>query len=263
MRRPMVLIALTILALAGMPAYAEESRIHPDITADTTTGNRVATHVAAGGGWSTLFVLINLGTIPATYTLDFYGDSGSPQQFPFKNPKTQQDLGNQSVLTGNIPVGGEVYLKAQDKATTTTTGWALIDPSSTGDIGGMAVFTYDLTGQQAIVPIENSSTQKFVIAFDNTGGYATGIALVNPHANAVTVNVVVRDINGVTLQSGQIQMQPLEHTSFLLSNQYPSLALQAGTAYFSTDSAADAVAGLGILADSAGAYTTVFALTAQ
>ena len=263
MRRPVLLIALTILALAEMPAYAQESRIHTDISADTAMGNRVATHMEAGGGWSTLFVLMNLGTTPATYTLKFYGDSGSPQAFPFKNPKTQEVLGVQSVLSGNIPVGAEVYLKAQDKTNTTTTGWALIDPSSTGDIGGAAVFTYDPTGQQAIVPIENSSTQKFIIPFDNTGGTATGMALVNPHPHPVTVSVVFRDINGVTLHSDQIQMQSLEHTSFVLSSQYPSLAGQAGTGYFSTDRAADGVAGLGIVANSVGAYTTVFALAAQ
>ena len=254
---------IALLALAGMPAKSQLARIRPDITADTTVGNRVVTHMAAGGGWNTLIVLVNLGTTPASYTLKFFGDSGSPQTFPFKNVGTQQVLGTVSVLSGNLPVGGEVYLKARDQANTTTTGWALIDPSSTGDIGAEVVFTYDLTGQQAIVPVESSSSQKFIIPFDNTGGGATGVALANPHANAVTVNVVFRDINGVTLHTDQIQMQPMEHTSFVLSNQYPSLVKQAGTAYFSTDSAADAVTGLGILVNVVGAYTTIFALAAQ
>jgi hypothetical protein len=262
MKNP-ILFALTVQALLVMPANAQAPRIHTDIVADTTTGNRVVTHMAAGGGWSTLIVLINLGTTPANYTLKFFGDSGSPQEFNFKNPATQQVLGNQSVLSGNLPLGGEVYIKARDQANTTTTGWALIDPSSIGDIGAEVVFTYDLNGQQAIVPVENASTQKFTIPFDNTGGGATGIALANPHANPVTVNVVFRDMNGATLHSDQIQMQPMEHTSFVLSTPYPSLAAQAGTAYFSTDSAADAIAGLGILINSVGAYTTIFALAAQ
>ena len=262
MKNPMFMV-LAVLALVGMPANAQAQKLHPEITANTTTGNVVATHMAAGGGWNTLIVLTNLGTTVATYTLRFYGDSGSPQAFPFKNTGTQQDLGTQSVLTGTIPVGGLVSIRARDKAPTTTTGWMLIDPSSTGDIGGALVFAYDLTGQQAVVPIETSSNQKFVLIFDNSGGSVMGVALVNPQSHSVVVNVVFRDLNGNTLLSDHISMSPLEHTSFILATRYPGLAGQAGTALFSTDGAADAVAALGILANSAGAYTTVFTLAAQ
>ena len=261
MKNPM-LIALAVLALVVMPANTQAQKIHTEITADTTTGNRVATHIAAGGGWSTLIVLTNLGTTVATYTLRFYGDSGSPQAFPFKNTGTQQDLGTQSVLTGTIPVGGLVSLKARDKDTSTVTGWALIDPSSTGDIGGAAIFAYQ-TGQQAVVPFETSSNQKFVLIFDNSGGSVMGVALVNPQTHPVIVNVVFRDLNGVTLLSDHITMSPLEHTSFILATRYPGLAGQAGTALVTTDSSADSVAALGILANSVGAYTTVFTLAAQ
>jgi hypothetical protein len=262
MKHP-IRFALAVLALVAMPAYSQVARVHTELTADTTTGNRVATHMAAGGGWNTLIVLINLGTTPANYTLKFYGDSGSPQTFPFKNVDTQQVLGDQSVLTGTIPVGGEVDLKARDKDPSTTTGWALIDPSSTGDIGGAAVFTYDVSGQQAVVPFETSSTRRFVLAFSNTGSGVTGFALANPHANSVTVNIVFRGFNGVTLHTDQFTMGPMEHTSFVLTDRYPSLAGQSGTALISTDSSADAIAGLAILANSIGAYTTAFALAAQ
>jgi hypothetical protein len=130
MKNPM-LIALAVLALVVMPAKSQAQRIHPEIIGDTTSGNRVGTHMAAGGGWNTVIVLMNLGTTVAVYTLRFYGDSGNPQAFPFKSNGT--DLGTQSVLTGTIPVGGLVVIKARDKAATTTTGWMLIDPNSTGD----------------------------------------------------------------------------------------------------------------------------------
>ena len=72
MKNP-ILFALTVQALVAMPAYSQVARVHPELVADTTTGNRVATHMAAGGGWNTLIVLINLGTTPANYTLKFYG----------------------------------------------------------------------------------------------------------------------------------------------------------------------------------------------
>jgi hypothetical protein len=262
MKNPM-LIALTVLALVVMPANAQVAKSHPEITANTTIGNVVTTHMAAGGGWNTVIVLVNLGKTFATYTLRFYGDSGTPQAFPFKNTGTGTDLGTQSVLTGTIPVGGMVSLKARDKASSTTTGWALIDPSSTGDIGGAAIFTYDQTGQQAVVPLETAATQNFILVFDNSGGNVMGVALVNPHPTAVVVNVVFRDLNGNVLLSDHITMSALEHTSFILASRYPGLVGQVGTALFSTDGSADAVAALGILANSVGAYTTVFTLAAQ
>jgi hypothetical protein len=178
------------------------------------------------------------------------------------NDNTGQALGNQSVLSGAIPVGGLLILSAQDVGNSTTTGWALIDPSSTGDIGALAIFQYQ-TGQQATVPVETSSSQKFVIGFSNLTGATTGLALVNPHSTAVKINVVFRDFNGGTLASDQFMMSPLQHMSFLLPDKYPALAGQIGSALVTTDSPADAVAGVGILANSQGAYTTLFAITAQ
>jgi len=261
MKYPVRFVSVALLALALMPAYSQVSRIHPDITADTTTGNRVITHLASGGGWDTFIVLINLGSTVANYTLRFYGDSGAPQAFPFGNGITSQSLGNQSVLSGPIPVGGLLLLQAQNVGNATTTGWALIDPSSTGDIGALAIFDYQ-TGQQATVPIETASTQKFVIGFSNVKD-TTGLALVNPHTTAVNINVVFRDSNGGTLVSDQFMMSPMQHMSFLLPDKYPALAGQIGTALITSDSPADAVAGLGILANSQGAYTTLFALSAQ
>ena len=48
MKNPM-LIALAVLALVVMPANTQAQKIHTEITADTTTGNRVAnTH---SGRW--------------------------------------------------------------------------------------------------------------------------------------------------------------------------------------------------------------------
>jgi len=60
--------------------------------------------MAAGGGWQTSIVLINLGSTVANYIVRLYGDSGSSQVFSFVS--NGQSLGTQSVLTGTIPVGG-------------------------------------------------------------------------------------------------------------------------------------------------------------
>jgi hypothetical protein len=52
-----------------------------------------------------------------------------------------------------------------------------------------------------------------------------GVALVNPQTHPVVVNVVFRDLNGVTLLSDHITMSPLEHTSFILAEVRHGLAV--------------------------------------
>jgi len=269
MKKLMLFIAVAVLALVVMPANIRAQSVHTEVNTGTSTGDRVVAHLAVGGGWSTTILLVNLGISPATYTLRIYGDSGNPQAVPLQNTATQKDLGMQSVLTGTIPVGGVVSFKAQDIALSTTTGWALIDPSSTGSIGAQVIFRY-LTGQEATALLETSSNKRFYLAFDNTNGSATGVALVNPQANAVTVNVQFRDTNGLPLINDTFTMSPMEHTSFMLADKYPALANQLGTALFNTDSAANAIAALGILSSpaiaatgEAGAMTTLFPMDAQ
>ena len=266
MKKLKLFIALAVLALVVMPANIQAQRVHPEVDSGISAGNRVATHVAVGGGWTTTILLMNLGISQAAYTLRIYGDSGTPQALPFQNAATQMDLGTRSVLTGTIPVGGVVSFKAQDIASSTTTGWALIDPSSTGSIGAQVVFRY-LTGQEATALLETSNSPRFYLPFDNTNGSATGVALVNPQANAVTVNVNFRDTNGLPLINDTFTMSPMEHTSFMLADKYPALANVLGTALFKTESAANAIAALGILSSpaigAAGAMTTLFPMDAQ
>jgi len=269
MKKLMLFIVLAVLALVVMPANIQAERIQPEVNSGTSSGNRVATHVAVGGGWTTTILLVNLGISPATYTLRVYGDSGSPQPVPFLNAATQADLGMQSVLTGTIAVGGVVSFKAQDIASSTTTGWMLIDPSSTGSIGAEVVFRYR-TGQAVTALLETSSSKRFYLAFDNTNGSETGVALVNPQAHAVTVNVQFRDLNGLPLMNDTFTMSPMEHTSYMLADKYPALANELGTALFNTDSSANAIAALGILSipaigatGAAGVMTTLFPMDAQ
>jgi hypothetical protein len=86
----------------------------------------------------------------------------------------------------------------------------------------------------------------------------------------VTVNVQFHDLNGLPLSNGAFTMSPMEHTSFMLADKYPALANVVGTALFTTDSVADAIAALGILSSpaigaigEAGAMTTLFPMDAQ
>ena len=68
MKKLMLFIALAVLALVVMPANIQAQRVHPEVNSGISTGNRVATHVAVGGGWTTTILLMNLGISQAAYT---------------------------------------------------------------------------------------------------------------------------------------------------------------------------------------------------
>ena len=163
----------------------------------------------------------------------------------------------QSELSGQIPVGGRYTINSPGISSQTTTGWALVD-NVVGNISGYALFEYG--GQMATVPIESEFSSRFILSFENGPGWHMGVALVNPCINNSTVSVTFRDSNGSAVIADSFVMSPSQHMSFLLSQRYPALVGRWGTALFETGGCA--IAGLGILANSAGAYTTVFALDA-
>ena len=61
--------------------------------------------------------------------------------------------------------------------------------STTGNISGFVIFRHN--NQEAVVPLESRNATRYIIAFDNTGGTATGVAINS--VSAVPANVPVSD----------------------------------------------------------------------
>ena len=55
------------------------------------------------------------------------------------------------------------------------------------------IFRYNPNGQEAVVPLESRSASASILAFDNTGGTATGVAMNSVSTQAVNIPVVVRN----------------------------------------------------------------------
>jgi hypothetical protein len=133
---------------------------------------------------------------------------------------------------------------------------------STGSIGGDAVFVWEPTGgaQEAVVPLETRNPIAFMLPFDCTGGYATGVALANLSGQPANIPVVLRDDTGADLGAAvPIQLAAQAHTSFMLATSYPAVAGKRGTIEFDTPSGGQ-ISALGIRAAPDGAITTVPAL---
>jgi hypothetical protein len=241
------------LALLVVFALSAFGAVRPQISSSTAIGDQVITHLADGGGWLTTIVLVNLSNAPASFDISFFDDTGAPYAFPFV------ENGNVSALTGQqIPAGGRWTINTVGSAGGyTTTGWADIT-NATGNIGGYAIFQYG--NQMATVPIESWNGSRLILPFQDGNGIAMGVALVNPCTGPSDVTVTFRDNYGSLIFADSFPMTPGQHTSFVVRQRWPALAGRVGTALYETNGC---LSGLGILANSAGAYTTVFSLDAQ
>ena len=68
--------------------------------------------------------------------------------------------------------------------------------STTGNVSGFVIFRHN--DQEAVVPLESRNANAYVLAFDNTNGIPTGIAVSNASAQAASIPVTVRDDTGAT-----------------------------------------------------------------
>ena len=157
----------------------------------------------------------------------------------------------------SIAAGASLWVTATGLAAFASTGSAQI--SATGNIGGFAIFRYNTNGQEAVVPLESRAASSYIIAFDNTNGVATGIAIANASAQGATVPVTLRDGAGNSIGTDLITLGANGHMSFVLGTQYPSTVGLLGTAEFGVP-IGGSISVLGIRSPPALTFTTLPAL---
>lgn len=193
-------------------------------------------HVAAGGSWRTTITLVNTGDSSAQATLDFFDNAGRSAPFWWSFPQSPQGAPQlASSLTRILPPGA-TFLAETVSAPTVTEGWTQLQTS--GSIKGFAVFTNTLTGQEAVVPLESDPGGPRMLAFDNTNGIATGVAIANLSAGPINVPVTLRSTNGAILGTSTIALAARGHQSFMLDSTYPATASRRGTVEFTAPGAA-------------------------
>jgi hypothetical protein len=144
---------------------------------------------------------------------------------------------------------------------TVQTGWAQL--LYNGNVSAYAVFGQTANGastQEAVVPLETRTPGSFVIPFDTTGGYATGVALANVSTAAANITLLIRDDNGNLLQSTSLGLAAQGHTSFDLVSRFGVTAQRRGTLEFQTPPGGQ-ISVLGLRFPSGPAFSTIPALT--
>jgi hypothetical protein len=219
--------------------------------------------LAATGNWTTTFTVVNNGTSAAQIHMNFFDDNGNPLSVSLIFPQTSPTpVGTSATLDRTLNAGAVLIIQTTGPTTQSVqTGWAQL--LYNGTIAAYAVFGQSTSGastQEAVVPLETRNPGSFVIPFDTTGGYATGVALANVTNAAATIQVLVRDDNGNLLQSTTIGLAAMGHTSFDLVSRFGGTVSQRrGTLEFQTP-AGGQISVLGLRFPPGPAFSTIPAL---
>ena len=230
--------------------------------ANVGTGGGSIAHLASGDGWQTTFVLVNAGTSSAPATLKFFSDqTGLPLSLPLAFP--QSGGGTTMTVpsyTTQLAAGATMEIVSSG-APQLLTGSAQL--STTGNVSGFVIFRHN--NQEAVVPLESRNANAYIMAFDNTNGTATGIALNAVSSQQVNVPVVVRDDTGAQIATDTITLAANGHYAFtLVTDKYPGTANIRGTIEFDKPANAQIGAlGIRIPAGAAHTYTTLPALAKE
>ncbi len=218
--------------------------------------------LALTGNWTTTFTLVNNGATATQIQLNFFTDSGSPLPLPLLLPQsTSTPTAPMSTFTSTLNPSAVLIIQTTGPNTEAVqTGWAQL--LYNGNVSGYAVFAQAAAGaavQEAVVPLETRTPGAFVIPFDTTGGYATGVALANVSTVAANITLLIRDDAGNLLQSTTIGLAAQGHTSFDLVTRYGLTAQRRGTLEFQTPSGGQ-ISVLGLRFTPGAALSTIPAL---
>jgi hypothetical protein len=240
------------ISALGLRANASALTTVP-VLANVTTGGGSMAHVASGGGWQTVFTLVNTGTSSAQAQLSFFENNGQALLLPLTFVQSGSSTTASTVIQ-TIAAGATLVVLTQGNNGVASVGSAQL--TTDGNVGGFAIFRYNPTGQEAIVPLETRNASAYVLAFDNTNGLVTGVALANVSNQAVNVPVILRDDTGASLGTATIGLAARGHRSFVLTSSYPLVAGKRGTVEFDTP-AGGQISGLGVRATPSSAITTI------
>jgi len=216
----------------------------------TTGPGMVISQYVNGSGWTTALFLTNLSQVTESFTVKFYGQTGSLRLAPIIG------YGSVNTISASLAPGQTVVYETSSTANLEG-GWAVVTPTlATSGITGFAVFRFHTFGMQdseAIVTLGNTTDKSLVLLYDQQNSFTTGLALVNPGAAAITLNVTIRDQAGATLGTDVITLQPYSQQSSFVYQRYPITLNRMGSLLITSTSGFAAV---GLRFSPAGPFTS-------
>ena len=252
--------AISVLGVRNTPQTTSSGTVTTLTTvpalANVGTGGGSFPFIASGGdGWQTTFVLINTGTTSAPATLRFLDPNGNALPLPISYPQGGSPNTTASSIAPTL-AGGATLLVLTNGAPNLLTGSAQL--STTGKVSGFAIFRHN--GQEAVVPIESRNASAYLVAFDNTGNTATGIA-VNTVASGsaqLSIPMILRDDTGAVIGNATLPIASNGDYSADLGTPalFPQAANIRGTIEFDAPAGVQ-IGALGVRTPQALTYTTL------
>ena len=227
-----------------------------DLSLTTPTRSGVLSHIAAGGGWTTLITLVNNSSAMLPVNVVLHKEDGSPLNLPIT--VTQQgkpQTTTTSTVNASLSPKESLYISMGDGLPSTSVGWA--DVNSTGSIGGYAIFrSTPQTGSpsEGTVPLQTQLSSTITLPYDNTAGFVLGVALANLTTATVNLTATIWDESGNQLGTQNLTIVGSGHTSFVLPTQIPLTAGKRGLVQIQSGGG---LAGLGLRFSPVGTFTSV------
>jgi protocatechuate 3,4-dioxygenase beta subunit len=197
---------------------------------------------AFGGGWYTAIYLANTTNATATATLNVVNANGSPLPItlPGGTPNATQTL--------TIPARGSTIVELPNTAgSSLTQGW--VEAQLPQGVVGYAVFRQSVTGrpnQEAVVPLSTQTATQVSMVYDDTTGFTTGVALVNPGNTQTTLTITAYSATGTIIGTGNLTLPARSRTSVSL-REISGLAGIGGTrGWVSINSTGGVVSAMGL-----------------
>lgn len=211
--------------------------------------------LASGGGWKTMFTTVNLGAAQAQTRVSFFNDAGAALTLPLSPSPDGPGAEVWASSTDNtLPIGASSVV-VTEAAGDVKVGWG--DLLASGTVGAFAIFRAN--GQEAVVPLENRKTDKYVLWYDNTPGFVTSMAMSNASGVPASVEAVVRAEDGSTKDTQTIKLPAQGHAAFELVKKLAATAGGRGSVEFRSPGGAVSMLGLRFRGN---AITTIPVLTA-
>jgi hypothetical protein len=207
----------------------------PAMVPGTAGGGSIA-HIATGNGWQSTIVLVNTGTAAAPFQLNFFAGSGMPLALPLGFPQTASGSTTvASSVSQTLAPGASLLIQSAAPLSDPAPTIGSAQLTTSGNITGFVIYRYNPNGQEAVVPFENRHASGYILAFDNTGGTATGVAVNNADAAPADVPVILRDDAGNLLATDTVHLAGNGNSAFtLVTDKYSAAANIRGTIEFDT-----------------------------
>ena len=233
----------------------------PPLLINSPGGGSIA-HIATGNGWQSTVVLVNTGTAAAPFQLNFFAAGGSPLALPIGFPQTTSGSTTvASSVSQTLAAGASLLIQSAAPLSDPAPTIGSAQLTTSGNVTGFVIYRYNPNGQEAVVPFENRNASGYILAFDNTAGTATGVAVNNATSQAADVQVVIRDDAGNQIAADTLHLAANGNVAFtLVADKYAATANIRGTIEFDTPPGGQ-IGALAFRIPVAHTFTTLPALT--